>query len=118
MFSQRFTNPPILSLIGADEEYEIVTCSIVRVKEVGYEAEESKPAGKNEKPVLFAELVKSVLLELEWQRQAYWRVSSVSVDACLRHVEDKEEMRAKVICTDDKGFKNVEKSTRYWRAVT
>jgi len=70
MFSQRLAHPVILPILSADEDDKVVTRGIVRVQEIGDEAEEAQSPGEYEQLVFGAERVEDVLLEVERERKA------------------------------------------------
>ena len=64
MLGQRLTNPHILAVIGSNKEYEVVTSGIVRVEEIGDNAQEAEATRKEDELIFPAQLIEDVLLEL------------------------------------------------------
>jgi hypothetical protein len=64
MLGQRLANPHILAVVGADEQYEVVSGSIVGVEEIRYYAQEAEAARKEDELILLAQFVEDVLLKL------------------------------------------------------
>lgn len=62
MFSQCLSNPPIFSLVCADNNDEVVSSSIVGMQEVGDKTKESKATREDNKLILVGEFGVEVLL--------------------------------------------------------
>jgi hypothetical protein len=58
MLRQSLPKPSILPVIRPDYQYEVVSCRIVGVEKIGYESEEPKTAGKDNKLILLSKLLK------------------------------------------------------------
>jgi hypothetical protein len=63
VLGQRLANPDILAIVCADEQYEIVSCGIVRVEEVRDYAQETEAPRKEDELIFLAKLFEDVLLE-------------------------------------------------------
>lgn len=63
MFGKRFANPYVLTLFSAYEKYEVITGGIVRVEEVGDDAQEAEAARKYNELIVVSQFLEDVLLE-------------------------------------------------------
>jgi hypothetical protein len=62
MFSQSFPDPPILTLVCSDHQYEIAPGCIVGVEEICHKPEEAEAASEKDKLIFLSELLKKFLL--------------------------------------------------------
>jgi|TARA_R110002003_G_scaffold9_14_gene479 hypothetical protein len=63
VLSQRFADPYIFAVVGADEQYKVVPGGIVGVKEICDYAQQAEAPRKEDKLILVAQLIEDVLLE-------------------------------------------------------
>jgi hypothetical protein len=63
VLSQRLTNPYILAIVCADEQYKVVSGGIVRVEEVRDYAQEAEAPRQEDELIFFAKLFEDVLLK-------------------------------------------------------
>jgi hypothetical protein len=61
---ERFSNPIVLAIFGADDDDETVSCGIIGMEKVGDDFEETKATGKDDEEIFGAEEVVQILLEL------------------------------------------------------
>jgi hypothetical protein len=61
---ESFANPVILTIFGTNEDDEAVSGSVIRMKEIGDDLEETEATGKYDQEIFGAEEVVEVLLEL------------------------------------------------------
>jgi hypothetical protein len=61
---ERFSNPIILAIFGADDDDETVSCGIVGMEKIGDDFEETEATGKDDEEIFGAEEVVQILLEL------------------------------------------------------
>jgi hypothetical protein len=59
-----FTNPLVFPIIRAYDQDQVVTCGIVGMQQICYQAQETQAPRKNDKLIFGSELVKKVLLIL------------------------------------------------------
>ena len=69
VFCQGFSNPSILSIVCADDDYQIVSGGIVRVEKVRDYAQEAEAARKEDELIFLAEFFEYFLLELLYSCQ-------------------------------------------------
>jgi hypothetical protein len=60
---QRLADPDIFAVVGAEEQYEIVSGGVVRVEEVRDYAQQAEAARQEDELIFLAQLVEDVLLE-------------------------------------------------------
>lgn len=58
MFGERLANPGVLPIVGTDNDDQIVPCRIVRMEEVGDEADEGEASRQYDELIFFSELLK------------------------------------------------------------
>jgi hypothetical protein len=63
VLSQRLTNPYILAIVRANEQYKVVSGGIVRVEEVRDYAQEAEAPRQEDELIFFAKLFEDVLLK-------------------------------------------------------
>jgi hypothetical protein len=63
MLSQRLANPDILAIIGAHEQNQIVAGGVVRMEQVGNDAQQAEPARKEHEFIFLSQFLEDVLLE-------------------------------------------------------
>jgi hypothetical protein len=63
VLSQRLTNPYILAIVCADEQYEVISGGIVRVEEVRDYTQEAEAPRQEDELIFFAKLFEDVLLK-------------------------------------------------------
>ena len=64
LFGQRLTDPAILPLVCADDDYQVATYRIERVKKVCNNAQQTKAARKDDELIFGSKLGEQVLLIL------------------------------------------------------
>jgi hypothetical protein len=63
MLGQRFANPHIFAIVGANEQYEVVSGGIVGMEEVRDYAQKAEAPREEDQLIFLAQLIEYVLLE-------------------------------------------------------
>jgi hypothetical protein len=61
---ERFSNPIILAIFGADDDDETIPRSVIGMEKVGDDFKETEATGKNDEEIFGAEEMVQILLEL------------------------------------------------------